>query len=78
MKAGCDHFMHSDLVPAWGCRCCKSTSGLKKHSYWNVYSRSNDNNEGAAVPEEKPAPKEKKKNSRKKDKYNFVKRKMVC
>jgi len=54
MDAGCDMFMHSNVFPSWGCRCCKSISGLKKHTYWNVYS--NDKNDWIAPEDIKPDP----------------------
>jgi len=66
MKAGCDHFMHSKLVPAWGCRCCKSTSGLKRHNYWDVYSRTSDNGSDS---QPKTDPKKENKDSDKNKKY---------
>jgi len=87
MKAGCDHFMHSKLVPGWGCRCCNTTSDLKKHNYWDVYSRSNDNNEGDSVSDpkkEEPKKEEPKKEepkdeeSDKSDNYSLAKSKMSC
>jgi len=74
--------MHSNLVPGWGCRCCKTTSGLTKHNYWNVYSRSNGNNGGDSAPEpkkEEPKKEEpKEKEPCKNNKYSLTKSKMSC